>query len=253
VEAHEAEVNIRRIVVGLDIAPHSRPALAAAAALAGELDAELEALFVESDELHRLAALPFARELGFSTATSRGIDPAALEHSLRAHVEEARRALAALAAPLAVRWSLRVTRGSVTEEILTASAGADLAIVGIARWDPEALRLAGNAPASLLVLPRAAKAGGPLVAICPVDVAPERSIPLVCSLANAAGDGLTILAVGADVASAAAWCEKAGELLRLKGRRAQLEIVRDGQAEALKTALDRLAPSALAILAPRAP
>ena len=51
----------RRIVVGLGPAPQSRAALEAAAAIARLLDAELDALFVESEALLRLAGLPSAR------------------------------------------------------------------------------------------------------------------------------------------------------------------------------------------------
>jgi len=246
-------VKIRRIVVGLDIAPHSRSALAAAASLAGELDADLEAVFVESDELHRLAGLPFARELGHSSASARRIDPAALERSLRAHADEARRALTALAGPRAVRWSLRVTRGSVTEEVRAAATGADLTIVGISRWGPEAMRLAREAPVTLVVLSGGGSARGPLAVICPVTVAPEPAVSLACSLARAIGEGLTILAVGDDVEEAARWCAEAAALLARLGRKASLEIVRDWQAEALEVALERLAPRAVAIVAPTPP
>ena len=168
--ARQAQVKIRRIVVGLDFAPHSQPALAAAAMLAGDLDAELDALFVESEELHRLAGMPFARETGHATAAARPIDPAALERSLRAHADEARRALTALAGPRALRWTLRVTRGSVTEEVLAASLDADLAIMGVPGWSAQALRLATGAPSTLLVLPPSGRVRGPLVAICPVEV-----------------------------------------------------------------------------------
>ena len=243
-------MKIRRIVVGLDTAPHSRPALAAAAMLAAELDVELEALFVESDELHRLAALPFARELGFTSASPRPIDPAALERALEARAGQARRALTELAGLHAVRWTLRVTRGSVTEEVLAASTGAVLTIMGVSRWGPEAMRLAQGAPATLVVLPQGAGQRGPLVAICPVGIAPEQAVSLVCSIANAIGDGLTVLAIGDDVEEAGAWCARTGELLEARGRKAQLEIVREGQAEALQAALDRLAPRAVAIVAP---
>jgi nucleotide-binding universal stress UspA family protein len=243
-------MKIRRIVVGLDVDPQSRSALAAAAMLASELDAELEALFVESDELHRLAGLPFARELGFSSAAPRRIDPQAMERALQAHAEQARRALMALAPPRAVRWTLRVTRGSVAEELLAAAPGADLTVVAIPRWGPEVARLARETPVSLLVIPRKERARGPLAALCPVEVAPEQAIALLESLVNAVGDGLTILVLGGRLAAAKRWCEAATRLLDERGRRARFEIVRDGQAEALEAALERLAPRALAILAP---
>jgi nucleotide-binding universal stress UspA family protein len=247
--AGKAAVKIRRIVVGLDFAPHSRPALEAAAALAGALDADLEALFVESDELHRLAGLPFARELGVSSAAARPMDPAVLERTLQAHAREARRALAEVAAPRSLRWSLRVTRGSVAEEIIAASAGADLTVVGSKRWAPEAARLARGAPATILVLPPSGRFRGPLAAICPVAVAPEHAIALAVALGDALGGGLTILVLAGELAAAGAWCERAGDLLRAVDRRAELEIVREDQPEALQAALERLAPRAVAIIA----
>lgn len=242
-------MKIRRIVVGLDFAPHSRAALEAAAALAGALDADLEALFVESDELHRLAGLPFARELGVSSAAARPMDPAVLERTLRAHAREARRALAEVAAPRSLRWSLRVTRGSVTEEIIAASTSADLTVVGARRWAPEAARFARGAPATILVLPHSGRLRGPVAAICPVTVAPEHAIALAASLGDALGGGFTILVLAEDLAEAGAWCEKAGDLLRAMGRRAGLEIVRESQPEALQAALERLAPRAVAVVA----
>lgn len=242
-------MKIRRIVVGLDFAPHSRPALEAAAALAGALGADLEAIFVESDELHRLAGLPFARELGVSSAAARPMDPVALERTLRAHAREARRALAEVAAPRSLRWSLRVTRGSVTEEIIAASPGADLTVVGAKRWAPEAARLARTAPATILVLPPSGRFLGPLAAICPVAVAPEHAMALAVSLGDALGGGLTVLVLAEDLAEAGAWCAMAGELLRAVDRRAELEIVRESQPEALQAALERLAPRAVAVIA----
>lgn len=243
-------MKIRRIVVGLDTAVHSRPALAAAAALAGELGAELEALFVESEEMHGLARLPFAREMGFPSAAMRPIDTAALERALEAHARAARRALTVLAERRSLRWSLRVARGCLSGELLAASGNADLAVVGVARWGPGDLRLARDAPTTLLVLPPSGRFRGPLAAICPVAVPPEHAIGLVASLASAVGDGFTILVVGDDLAVAGSWCEKAGDLLRRLDRRGTLEIVRDSQPEALQAALERLAPRAVAIVAP---
>ncbi|MBX3717365.1 MAG: hypothetical protein KF738_15310, partial [Burkholderiales bacterium] len=118
----------RRIVVGLGPAPQSRGALEAAAAIARLLDAELDALFVESEALLRLAGLPFAREVGASSASARPLDAAAVERAMRAQATEARRLLAGVADPRAVRWTLRVTRGAEGEELRAASSGADLAV-----------------------------------------------------------------------------------------------------------------------------
>jgi hypothetical protein len=158
--------------------------------------------------------------------------------------------LTAVADPHALRWSLRVARGSATREVVAASADADITVVGISQWSPETLQLAPDGPTTLLVLPESGRYRGPLAAICPVAVTPERAVHLVTSLSAAVGDGVTILVVGDDLAAAGSWCAKAGELLRGQNLRGDFEIVREGQPEALEAALTRLAPRAVAILAP---
>jgi nucleotide-binding universal stress UspA family protein len=243
-------MKIRRIVVGLDFGPQSRPALEAAASLAGDLDAELEALFVESEELLRMAGMPFAREVGVGSASARRLDPAALERTLEAHARQARRALAALAEARPLRWRLRVTRGSVTEELVATATPDDLTVVGIPGWGAEALRLAPETPATLLVLPPSGRFRGPLAAVCPVSVDPQRVVDLLLPLSSAVGDGLTLLVTAPGVEAAKPWCERAGALLEERHCEADLEIVREGQPETLQTALERLAPRAVAILAP---
>ncbi len=140
--------------------------------------------------------------------------------------------------------------GCLSGELLAASGNADLTVVGVARLGPGDLRLARDAPTTLLVLPPSGRYRGPLAAICPVAVPPEQAIGLVASLASAVGDGFTILVVGDDLAVAGSWCEKAGDLLRRLDGRGKLEIVRDSQPEALQAALERLAPRAVAIVAP---
>ena len=59
--------SIKRILVALDASAANRTALQTAALLASELQAELQALFVEDINLLRLAELPFAREVVFGS------------------------------------------------------------------------------------------------------------------------------------------------------------------------------------------
>jgi hypothetical protein len=80
-------------------------------------------------------------------------------------------------------------------------------------------------------------------------VDPARAVDLLLPLSGAVGDGLTLLVLANDVAAARPWCETAVELLRARDCRADLEIVRESQPEALQAALERLAPRAVAILA----
>jgi hypothetical protein len=99
-----------RIVVAFDTASRVAPLIETGAALAAGLHAMLDALFVEDERLLRLAALPFAHELGFRRA------PAVIEaatSSAAAGQIEMRRQLAATAEALELPWQLNVLRGDV--------------------------------------------------------------------------------------------------------------------------------------------
>ena len=111
----------RRIVVGLDSRLRTDAALGALAALAAEMEAELIGLFVEDVDLLHLAALPFAREVGFPSATRRDLDVARMERSFEALANELRRACEAVLKSSSVNWSFRVARGSRAEQLLSAA------------------------------------------------------------------------------------------------------------------------------------
>lgn len=127
-------LSIRRILVALDASPQSLAALRAAAELSAKLEAELLGLFVEDIDLLRLADSPFARDLLLPTAKQSPLDRAAMERKLKAHAEQARKALAAVAEQANVSWSFRVVRGSVPSEIFLAAAGCDLLALGRTGW-----------------------------------------------------------------------------------------------------------------------
>ncbi len=98
---------IERIVVALDAASENRTAIATAARLAARWKAHLHGVFVEDDDLIRLAHLPFARQvtLGF------GVEPLSLQQAqrqTRAFAERARRELAAAARRHQVEWSFEI-------------------------------------------------------------------------------------------------------------------------------------------------
>ncbi|HEY7657337.1 MAG TPA: universal stress protein [Burkholderiales bacterium] len=122
---------IRRVIVGLDPLQQSRALLEAAAELAGEMQAELLGLFVENQDLLHFAGLPFAREVGFESATRRALDVGSMERTLRALAKEARQALEAVASPTRVQWSFRVVRGVPAAELLAAAEESDLVIANL--------------------------------------------------------------------------------------------------------------------------
>jgi hypothetical protein len=121
---------VRRVLVALDAASPSGAAMESAARLAALLGAELHGLFVEDIDLLRLAALPFAQEVSFSSAAERRIEASAVEAIFRVKIEERRQLLAVAAQGAGARWSFRVVRGRVIEAALGAAAEADLLFFG---------------------------------------------------------------------------------------------------------------------------
>ena len=161
-------MRVRRIIVGLDAAaPLNRAALEAAVALAERAEAELVGLFVENVELLHLAALPFAREVGYPSATSREFDVARMERALRALAFDAERLLGSVAGRGPVRWSFRVTRGVLAAELLAAAREADLLLIcsahGGVATGPPAVQIVSAASAAELRIALQGARGGMLV------------------------------------------------------------------------------------------
>lgn len=191
---------VRRILVALDASTHSLAALAAAADLAALMQAELEGLFVEDVNLLRLAALPFAREVR-QTARLEALDSATMERALKAQATQARQALAVAAEHAQVRWSFRVVRGHVTQEVLAAAGQADLLTLGkkgrsrsaAARLGSTALRVASGAPGALLLVEHGVSAGQPVLAVYDGSEGTQRALDTAARLANAGGTRLVII------------------------------------------------------------
>jgi hypothetical protein len=133
------EVRIARIIACF--APGSAGAPEAVARLAAEMQAELLGLFIEDVELLRFAALPFAAEVGFPSATRRAMDLVGLERQMRAQADALRRALAVALDPTAVSWSFRVARASPENAVEAALAeGYAPALIIPPRGNPRAER-----------------------------------------------------------------------------------------------------------------
>ena len=105
---------VERIVVALDAASENRTAIGTAARLATRWKAKLHGVFVEDDDLIRLAHLPFARQvtLGFGVEN---LDLHQAERQIRAFAERARRELAAAANRHGIKWSFEIVRGAAAD------------------------------------------------------------------------------------------------------------------------------------------
>jgi hypothetical protein len=161
---------IERIFVALDAVSENHAAIGAAARLAARWKMRLHGVFVEDDELIRLAGLPFARQVTLGT----GVENLTLqqaERQLRAFAERARHDLAASAKRHGVEWTFEIVRGAAAEGV-AASAG-ELLVAGTAtrpignhfrvecRWWS-----AGEpGPANFLLAHRDEHPGGPVAAL----------------------------------------------------------------------------------------
>lgn len=120
---------IQRVIVAFDDAQRSRATLETAAQLAAQLQAELQGLFVEDENLLRLANLPFACEIGGTTAALRPLTPQAIERTFRAKADEAKRSLIATAQRVQVQWSFQIRRSQLPQTTLAAAEDADVTVV----------------------------------------------------------------------------------------------------------------------------
>ncbi len=195
---------IRRILVALDASSHSFSALAAAAELAAELEAELLGLFVEDIELLKVAELPYERQIVSFSGVLRDLDKAGLEQELRLQAGRARRALEAAAKHSKVRWSFRVTRGAVVTEVLAAASVSDLITLGKTGWSRPGKRGLGatartvlaQASGSVLLLERDIDLSHPLMVLFDSSQA-VAGLDLAAAILHGKEDGLLVLIPGA--------------------------------------------------------
>jgi nucleotide-binding universal stress UspA family protein len=217
-----APLLLRRILVALDASPGSMEALRAAVDLAARTEAELHGLFVEDVGVLRLASAPFAREMFVSTATEAPVTQSSMEVSLRSQSRRIERELAAVADRAHVTWRFRSVRGSVTEEILAAAAGADLIAIGNIGWSIGALPRFGSTARQLLAssVPVLLLPGNPpaapfhFVAYFDGTLAAQHALLGAAYLAGQCQRGLTVLVAAAGREDAALVRRQAEELLQ---------------------------------------
>ena len=119
----------RRVLVVFESASTGEAELSAAVGLARELSAELAGLFIEDVNLMRLAALPFAQELGRVSAAVRPLSAREIEREYRRQAEAAREALRAAATALELAWSFSAVRGAGLRPAFELARELDLMVV----------------------------------------------------------------------------------------------------------------------------
>ena len=122
----------------LAMEPFETRSLDIARALAAELRAELNALFVEDANLLRIAALPCTREIGRFSGVVRSLEPHDLERQMRTQADRLRETVSHAARELGLPWTFQVARGRLEDELVRAFVDADLAVFGRAPTRPAA-------------------------------------------------------------------------------------------------------------------
>lgn len=121
---------IRHILVAVDALQTDMTILHTAVRLSAFLQADITGLFVEDVNLIRLSQLPFSQEVRYHTAGVQPLYQEQMQQVLKSHAVWLRHDFGQRAAERAVRWSFQVTRGFVSQELLTAAKQADLLIIG---------------------------------------------------------------------------------------------------------------------------
>jgi nucleotide-binding universal stress UspA family protein len=120
---------IRRILLAVDASPGSLTALEAAVDMAAKVEAELSGLFVEDEDLMRLAESPFARQILYPSAAQAATSRASLEREMKLQAQRARDTLAKAAQRAHIRWSFRSVKGKVTPQLLAAAEQGDVLLL----------------------------------------------------------------------------------------------------------------------------
>ncbi|HTZ34962.1 MAG TPA: hypothetical protein VMB84_02990 [Stellaceae bacterium] len=241
---------VARVVVALDAVSENRAAIVAAARLAARWKAPLHAVFVEDEDLIRLAHLPFARQVTLGVGVER-LGPQLARGQLRAFAERARHELAAAARRHGVVWSFEIVHGTAAAS--GAAAASDLFVVGATtrpigahfrvecRW----WSVAEPMPASLLLAHREWPQATVAALLHRRDAAGERLIAGAAQLAEA-NDARLVVFCPPELAKAPGFSSWLDRALAGHAVAAELDLIPDEPA-ALYRRIAELAPGLVAL------
>lgn len=206
----------RRVIIELAGQGADIRLMRAAAELAGALDAELRALFIEDAEWRALAGLPFTREFRLSERAWRPLESADLAREIAQSAARARQALHETATAFGIRCALDMCEGSPAGVIAENSAASDILVIrepaslldrGLGSY-ARRLGAAYHSLAAVLLVPQTAApatgpATGPVAAL--IGSAEDPALAAAAQLALRFNTGLIVIAPeGVDAAAAAA-------------------------------------------------
>ncbi len=204
-----SEHPFRRVVLICDAACDIRGAVADAASLASRWGAALHGIYIDDENLHRFAALPFGQSVSLSSAAVTeefsATDMASLTSARGAAM---RRALADVAKAQGLQWNFGAIRDLPSAAMVLAQEGDILVVEAAARafsgaWRPRTAWEKSPAAFSGTVLTRGRGRGADGILVLIPDDAGIRDKVLAAAAALAVADGEIILAGQGAVLAAA--------------------------------------------------
>jgi nucleotide-binding universal stress UspA family protein len=228
--------NPTRIVVAIDASPRGRTALQAAIQMAVDLSAEIQGLFIEDEDLVRLASLPFAREVDLTSATSHALQTVQMQQALRHAAEQAQLAFARELQKQNLRWTFRVIRGTVLHASLAAAADVDLVVIGQQGRSPRII--------TRDYLPKRLARTDEVLAVIDASRDSFRTIEVARQLVAASSARLIVLVLTEGDPELASTCS---ERLQQQGVQAELHVVDSPRWDAVLEFLQQRPPAMLVI------
>ncbi|TCD47953.1 universal stress protein [Chlorobium sp. N1] len=245
---------IRRIAVAIDGSPHSLASIEAARDLALSMEAELRGIFVEDDNLFRLAALPCSSEIRPYSSEARPMEPSELEQAVRRQAREAEEALIRAIGQRVIRHSFTTCRGMVPEAVVAASTESDLLVLGRSGRSPTCRRRLGSTAEKalregkrpLLLMRHGFRTAGPLLLLYDGSEGSRRALEAALAL-SAEGGLLNVLVLAGDPGESLHMEEALQAELSARGVEAEFHHLRPGDAKTLAQFI-RMADSGLLVL-----
>ncbi len=232
----ESSLPFRRLLLVLDAMTGFAASAEAAARLARCFEVEFTTLYVESEEILRLADHPGARLVAAKSEAKSvgpvGLDAGALARALRARAEEVRRTVEQAARGSAVNASFEIRRGRIAAEVASIASRADLVIVAWAEraaWPGPistaraAESMARANPGSILFLREGRALTGPVVVAFDGTEAAERALEVGAAIAGASRNPIELILTTPRMAEAERWQDTIQK--RLADTNAKLEFL----------------------------
>ena len=184
---------IQRILVAVDTSQPSRAALQAAVDLAGQLEGELVGMFVEDENLIRMAGISFTREIRQYSSAASKCTAEDIRRQLQVRARRAQQLVSRLAEQAGVPYSFRIERGQVNQALISAAGESDLITLGRAGHSKTTHRQLGStaetvlrqASRSVMVLERGVRLHPPIVVLYDGSAAGEKALEIAGQLTAA--------------------------------------------------------------------